>query len=313
MAAFSVAVPRREGVAVPQWRRLVWALALALALSAPGCGESQSPTEPAPAPVAQLGLIEGTVRDADGALAGTLVEVTAAPGGSVTTGATGSFLFTLPPGIARVRWSKTGYYPRELDVIVRAGATATADIVLEKTTVTHTLPPPPYTVRGVVRNGRGETVPGAEVWIYGNSSPIDNRYGTTQTDGAGRYSVTSPQRVPQAVRVLKDGNVPRDVSILSPPDAAGTWAVDAVLVHIDRYTLLPLPPLAVGQAARLEAQTELDDGATSRGLLFQQLSSSNPSVVTIEPTGWARATGAGTTTVTATYYGVTTTLSIRVE
>ena len=33
--------------------------------------------------------------------------------------------------------------------------------MLEKTSVVYTLPPPPYTVRGVVRNGRGALVPGA--------------------------------------------------------------------------------------------------------------------------------------------------------
>ena len=288
-----------------------WVGAAALAVTAVGCGESQGPTSPAP--IAQLGLIEGTVRDADGLLAGALVEVTAAQGGSVTTGTTGSFLFKLPPGITRLRWSKTGYYPRELDVIVQAGATATADVVLEKTTVVYTLPPPPYTVQGVVRNGRGGTVAGAEVWIYGNSSPIDNRYGTTRTDGAGRYTVTSSQRVPQAVRVLKDGHVPREVSILSPPNAVGTWTVDAVLVHIDRYSLLPLAPLAVGHTARLEAQTELDDGSVGRGLLFQQLSTSNPSVLTVQPTGWVQAMAPGTAIVSATYYGVTATVSIRVD
>ena len=89
--------------------------------------------------------------------------------------------------------------------------------------------------------------------------------------------------------------------------------MDVVLVHIDRYTLVPILPLTVGQTARLEAQTDLDDGSTKRGLLFMQLTSSNPSVLHTENyTGWIRGIAPGTATVTATYYGVTTTLQVRV-
>ena len=175
------------------------------------------------------------------------------------------------------------------------------------------VPQPPYIVRGLVRNGHGVPVPGAEVWIYGNNSPIDNRYGVTWTDGTGHYTVSSPQRVPHAVRAMKDGHIPRDVSILGAPDTASTWTVDVVLVHIDRYALLPIAPLAVGGTARLEAHTDLDDGSTSRGFLYMQLTSSNPSVLHVERTGWVQAVAPGTATVTATYYGITTTLQIRVD
>jgi len=303
----------------------VWLLAAGLALSPLACGDSDRPTSPStgapgnvtspPAETPQTGLIDGTVRDADGAVVGALVEVTAAPGGSATTGTAGTFSFRLPVGITRLRATKSGYYPRETDVIVQAGATAPVGIVLERFAGSQPVPQPPYTVKGLVRNGRGALVPGAEVWIYGNNSPIDNRYGVTFTDGTGHYTVISPERFPHAVKAMKDGHITRDVSILTGPDANSTVTVeDVVLVHIDRYTLVPIPPLTVGQSVQLEGQTDLDDGSTQRGFLISQITSSNPSVVQVQ-TNYGRVQGIapGTATVTATYYGVTTTLQIRVE
>jgi hypothetical protein len=287
---------------------LVRALVLGVIPGMFGCG--QPPTSPT---TKQGGVVAGTVRGSDGPIAGAVVEVTDAPGGSVTTGTSGGFLFKLPPGLIRLRGSKVGYFTRELDVIVRAGAPVDADVVLQSTALLPRPPAPPYAVRGVVRNGRGAVVAGADVWIYGNSSPIDNRYGTTVTDGAGRYSVTSAERLPQAVRVLKNGHVTRDVSILGAPDAPSTWTVDVVLVHIDTYALLPLPTLAVGQTARLEAQIELDDSSSNRGLFFQQLTSSNPSVLEVQGSGSVQGVAPGTATVTASYYGATTTLPVRVQ
>jgi hypothetical protein len=151
------------------------------------------------------------------------------------------------------------------------------------------------------------------VWIYGNNSPIDNRYGVAFTDDTGRYTVTSTLRIPQAVRAMKDGYIPRDVDILIAPDAASTWTVDVVLVHIDRYSLTPISPITVGQSVRLEAQADLDDSSTRRGFLFMQLTSSDPSVLQVQSTGWVQGMAPGTATVTAVYYGVTTTLQIRVD
>lgn len=199
-------------------------------------------------------------------------------------------------------------------MIVPAGTRSSVDIVLEKFAVSQPAPRPPYSVRGLVRNGRGAVVPGAEVWIYGNSSPIDNRYGTTWTDDTGYYSVTAQQqRVPQSVRALKDGHIPRDVSILSFPDDTSTWTVDVVLVHIDRYAFLPPPVLIVGQSTRLETQLNLDDGSSRQGSLFMTFASSDPSVVQVQPGGWVQGVAAGTATLTASYYGATATVQIRVE
>ena len=317
----SVVSGLRLHVAIPRQRCAAVFVATSLALGPIACGDSDRVTSPStrtpgnvtsPPAEPQTGLVDGTVRDADGAVVGALVEVTAAPGGSATTGASGVFSFRLPAGITRLRATKSGYYPRETDVIVQAGATVPLGILLEKFAVSQPYPRPPYTVTGLVRNARGVPVPETEVWIYGNNSPIDNRYGVTFTDATGHYSVVSPDRVPHAVKAMRDAHITRDVSILSAPDSTSTFTVDVVLVHIDRYSVLPIAPLAVGQSIRLEAQTDLDDGSTQRGLLFTRLTSSDASVVRVENTGWVQAVAPGTATVTTTYYGVTASLQIRV-
>ena len=322
MQCFSVVSRLRSRVAIVRQRHVALVLAAGLALGTLACDESRGPTSPSsrvpsigsPSPAdTQTGLIDGVVRDDSGSIAGALVEVTGTPGGSATTGMNGVFSFILPAGLTRLRATKSGYYPRETDVIVQAGATAPVGIVLEKIAVSQPMPQVPYIVRGLIRNAHGVPVPDAEVWIYGNNSPVDNRYGVAFTDDAGRYTVTSTQRIPQAVRAMKDGHISRDVDILSAPDFASTWTVDVVLVHIDRYALAPVSPIRVGESARLNAQVDLDDGSTRRGFLFMQLTSSDPSVLQVQSTGWVQGIAPGTATVTAVYYGVTTTLQIRVE
>jgi hypothetical protein len=171
---------------------------------------------------------------------------------------------------------------------------------------------PRYTVTGDVRDSRGAPVAGAEIWIYGNDSPIDNRYGVTYTDSDGRYSVSSETRVPHAVRAMKDGYVRSDVPIVASasPDM---WRADITIAHIDRYTLLVPAGMAVGEWVRLQAQIDLDDGSTSTGFHFMELSSSNGAVLHVEPTGWINGLSAGTATVSARYYGAPASASVRVS
>jgi protocatechuate 3,4-dioxygenase beta subunit len=171
---------------------------------------------------------------------------------------------------------------------------------------------PRYTVNGDVRDSRGVPVPGAEIWIYGNGSPIDNRYGVTFTDNNGRYSVASPTRVPHTVRAMKDGYVRRDVPI--PASASSDiWRADITIAHIDRYRLFAPADVTVGEWARLQAHIDLDDGSALTGFLFMELSSDNGAVLHVEPTGWINGVAPGTATITARYYGATTTASVRVR
>ena len=323
MECVSVAARPRARVAILRQLHIAPLIVVGLALGSIACSSQTGvPTSPSdratdgaaspPTGTTDLGFIDGTVRDVNGILAGVLVEVTGTPGGSATTSTAGLFSFKLPVGTTRLRSSKTGYYPRENDVIVKAGARSSVDILLEKTQASQPFPQPPYTVTGHITDARGTGLAGAEVWIYGQSSPIDNRYATGWTDASGRYSLASPQRVPQDVRAMKDGYLPRDVSILGAPDGPSTWTVNVVLTHIDRYALLPLPPLPVGQSARIEARVDLDDGS-SKSAWFQTLTSSDPSVLHVEPNGYVIGVAPGAATLTATYYGATATLQVRVS
>jgi len=124
---------------------------------------------------------------------------------------------------------------------------------------------PPYTVTGTVLDSRGAPVAGAEIWIYGNDSPIDNRYGVSFADDAGRYRVTSTARVPHTVRAMKDGYVRRDVPIRV--SSTSPWVVDVRLQHIDRYQLIGPSDIVTGESSRLQARVDLDDGSTETGFL----------------------------------------------
>lgn len=170
---------------------------------------------------------------------------------------------------------------------------------------------PAYTVTGQVRDSRGAPVAGAEVWIYGNDSPIDNRYGVTFTDGNGRYSVSSATRAPHMVRAMKDGYIRSDVPIVASASSL-EWSADIRIAHIDRYTLLVPDEVAVGEWVKLQARIDLDDGSTSTGFLFMELSSSNGAVLHVEPTGWINGLSAGTASVSARYYGASASASVRV-
>jgi hypothetical protein len=179
-------------------------------------------------------------------------------------------------------------------------------------------PPSPqpgrYTVNGVVRDSRGAAVAGAEIWIYDFDSPIDNRYGTGFTDAAGRYSVSSPERMPHSVRAAKDGYVTRYVRIDQPAGSGPAWTTDVTMPHIDHYQLLlPTTVIAGGDWARLSARIDLDDGTSQTGLLYMSLSSSDTTILNVEPTGWIRGLRPGAATVTARYYGAATTLQVSVK
>jgi hypothetical protein len=67
-----------------------------------------------------------------------------------------------------------------------------------KTPINSPFPPPPHTFTGLVTDSRGNPVNGAEVWVYGNSSPIDDRRGAGFTDASGRYTIVAGRLASEA-------------------------------------------------------------------------------------------------------------------
>lgn len=268
----------------------------------------------------QIGTFEGTVQQADTGerLEGVLVEATSGVGAgraTFTSGA-GVFRFELPPGTTRFRWSKEGYVSREDEYTIVAGIRSEVQVWLQKVTTPPPFPPPPYTFTGTVRDSRRNPVVGAEIWLYRNSSPIDDRRGTGFADSSGRYSIVL-QRTAQSVRAMKDGYVPNSASILAWSNSSATFVTDVTIKKIDRYMLLSPTSIRVGELTRMEGRAELDDGSSiTGGCVCVQLVSSDPSVVAIDGTGSSgmiRGVAPGSATITGTYLGVETTLVVRVD
>jgi len=103
----------------------------------------------------------------------------------------------------------------------------------------------------------------------------------------------------------------------SPTEGAFVSRADFVpgtsAVRVERYALVPMPPMAVGGEAQLLSMVGFHDGSKRQGLYFTQLSCSHPSVLDVQPNGWMRGLSPGLATVTASYYGAVTTLQVRVE
>jgi hypothetical protein len=320
-----VASTPRSCVSVAQQRQALHALAATLIMIACSCSPQ---SEVAPSPVSgnapadsapQTGIFEGTVAQPDTGqrLEGVLVDAISGVGAgraTFTSGA-GVFWLELPPGTTRLRWSKEGYVAREEQYTLVAGTRSEVQVWLQKVSSPAPFPPPPYTFTGTVRDSRRNPVGGAEIWLYSNDSPIDDRRGTGFADGSGRYTIVL-QRTAQSVRALKDGYVPNDVSIFATSSSSTTFATDVTLRKIDRYMLLSPTSIRVGDTARVQGRAELDDGSSVTGCVCFQLVSSDQSAVAIDgsgSTGVIRGVAPGTATITGTYYGVTATLVVRVN
>jgi len=265
----------------------------------------------------ESGTFEGTVAQLDTGqrLEGVLVEATSGVGAgraTFTSGA-GVFRFELPPGPTKFKWSKEGYVAREGDYTIVAGTRSEVQVWLQKATTPPPFPPPPYTFTGTVRDSRRNTVGGAEIWLYSNGSPIDDRRGTGFADSSGRYTIVL-QRTAQSVRAMSGGYVPSDVSIFA--SSSTTFVTDVTIRKIDRYTLLSPTSITVGELARVQGRAELDDGLSMMGCPCFSLVSSDSSVVAVDGTGSSgmiRGVAPGRATITGTYYGVTATLVVRVD
>jgi carboxypeptidase family protein len=268
----------------------------------------------------QVGTFEGRVEQLDTGqrLESVLVEATIGVGAgraTFTSGA-GVFRFELPAGTTKFRWSKEGYVSREAEYTITNGARTEVQVFLQKVTTPPPFPPPPYTFTGIVRDSQRNGVAGAEIWLYSNGSPIDDRRGSGFTDSSGRYTIIL-QRTAQSVRAMKNGYVPNDASIFASSNSSMTFVTDVTIKKIDRYTLLSPTSIRVGELIRMEGRVELDDGSNiTGGCVCSQLTSSDPSIIAVDGTGYSgfiRGVAPGSATLTGTYYGVTTTLAVRVN
>jgi Carboxypeptidase regulatory-like domain len=314
MGAFRVALARQHAVVVCA-RRYYPALIVGLTLMAAGCG-ADIPT--APIALQQVGTFEGVVADSQTGqpLGEVRVEATAGAGaGRVTlTNGSGLFTFELAPGTTHFRWSRAGYDSYDAEYTVAVGAKTETQVVLRRTASSSPIPPPPYTFTGLVTDSRRNPVSGAEVWIYSNGSPIDDRRGTGFTDASGHYAIVS-ERLAASARAQKLGYLLSDVSI-GPPSSGTTFITNLTIKRYERYTVIGPGSIAVGEDARLLADLDLDDGSRLTGSYFSTVVSSNPSVLVVDPaayTGRIRGVGPGSATVTATFSGLSSAVEIRVD
>jgi hypothetical protein len=275
----------------------------------------QSASSPSPSPSSdppRYRLYGRIVDRLDGSVSGARVELVSGPDAGVSVLATNPARYEFPnlrAGTYQIRVSREGYQTR--DVQQNLAADTELNIRLDAAPLL-----PPYTFTGMVRDSRRNAVGGAEVWLYSNSSPIDDRRGTGFTDGSGRYTIVL-QRTAQTVRAMKDGYVPNDAAIFGSSNSSATFVTDVVITKIDRYTLFSPTSLRVGEQLRVEGRVELDDGSSvTGGCVCSRLVSSDPSVVAVDGTGYSgfiRGVTPGSATITGTYYGVTTTLVVRVS
>ena len=317
MGSFRVAPTLQHPVASRPRCRYA-AILFGLLLLVAGCGGDTATTPTAPTTSAQTGTFEGVVTDVQTGqrLGEVRVEATggAAAGRVTLTNGSGLFTVEVAPGSTRFRWSKQGYDPHEAEYVIAAGVKTEIQIALRRTPSSSPFPPPPYTFTGLVTDSPGNPVGGAEIWLYSNSSPIDDRRGSGFTDASGRYTIVS-ERLAQSARAQKLGYFNGDVSI-GLPSSGTTFVTNLTIKRYERYTVIGPGSIRVGEDARLQADVDLDDGSRLTGFYFSTSSSSTPSVLFVDPaayTGRIRGIAPGTATVTATYSGLTSTLQIRVD
>jgi hypothetical protein len=166
-----------------------------------------------------------------------------------------------------------------------------------------------------VRDSRRNAVGGAEIWLYSNGSPIDDRRGSGFADSSGRYTIVL-QRTAGSVRAMRDGYVPSDISIFASSSSSTMFVTDVTIRKIDRYAILSPTSIKVGELARVQGRAELDDGSSVTGCVCFSLVSSDPSVVAVDGTGSSgiiRGVAPGSATITGTYFGLTATLVVGVN
>lgn len=256
------------------------------------CGAaSDTPTGPSSAvvtpPAPTTGIVQGIVkREAyaglvfypEGPLSGAQVLVTegAGAGQSVTTGADGAYRFELPPGPFRVRWSAQGYEPRDGDPgAVIAGSTTTVNTVTLRLSFESN---PEWSISGIVRDGLGNPVAGAQVDA---GDGVSWTVALTSTDAAGRFQIASRRAHPDWLHISawKEGYRARYMTVLCGSSCALT--ADLRVLRRVREWLDGPSTMQVGDIATVSLVDDYDDG--TRSVVPASVNSSNLAVLQVLP------------------------------
>lgn len=283
-----------------------------LALVAVQCGQD-TPSGPGPAPspiptppAARTYTLSGIVRDVATGMPVSFARLQFMTG--INAGRLGmaesSGRYTLTE--LRVGSGRLSVYAVEYAAVERTYdvvADATLDLELTKTGVPDALPP--FTYSGTVWDSLGSPIAGALVTLSRDSG--GSTVATTGPDG--RYSITV-QQTPANLTVSREGFVSHQG--FAPPPLAPITLANVSIRRIVRYTLQAVQPLSVGQSVILMADLDTDDGLRSTGRLYASTSSSNEAVLAAVGLGSLLARSPGTATITAVYFGVTTTMNVTV-
>jgi hypothetical protein len=217
----------------------------------------------------------------------------------------------LPSGVARVTATKEGYVTDNREHTIQSGP-MTLQIALAKIVAPPPPPPPPtYTLAGLVIDSRRNPVEGADVrGCCMNDSPIDGMFGLAATDASGQFRLVTT-RWPDNVKVFKRG-YPITTAKVAMFSAGSTAHITIVVERFVRLVLTPVS-VRVGQEVRIGGRLETESGA-SFPANFEELTSSNPSVLTATSHVSVRGIAAGTATLTARdFSGLTATMPVSVS
>ena len=287
-------------------------LAFLVGIVAVACGSSTptspSPTPPIPAPpAAETHTLLGRVVDAatgQGVGSARVQFMTGVNAGRVAVaGSDGRYsLSALRTGSGLVR----AYGPQHAALERTVALPAAADIDFAVTASGPSSQQPPFTYRGIVWDSRGSPVSGAIVSMIRDSGA--NPLAAVTSGAEGTFTITT-QTTATTIRVTRDGHVPAENP--APLALAATTEVNITLPRITTYRLQEIPALRVGQSATLIAEVVTDDGLTSVGRTYSSTMSNNEAIATAE-LGSILARAPGTAVITASYSGLTATLTLQV-
>jgi len=302
------------------------ALASALIAAAACGGSSTSPTSSQPM-AALDGMVKGFIPNfpfTSGfeSLAGATVAVVAGPGAGTTTVTddSGIFHLQLPGGAVTLQYSADGYSTAVDSTAALAGARAIVTPVLTRLPSSSLPSGSPWTVSGVVTDSSGNPASGASVTSYESLS--GTVYGTTSSDAGGRFRfqfIRGPIAGHNVV-AASTGQVCCYITTRMPFPCCGgptDLTVNLQVVRIISATLTSPTALRVGESLPVTAVVQRDDGAQERvnPILLPSLITNVglPVRNSTKASGEIEGVFPGTATLVWSYYGFSSTLSVRVS